>query len=125
MAAATIEFYNKTNSVAWVSYSEAIQYAKEKKKMLYVDFYAEWCQPCKQMDKTTFANDSVIVLLKNNFIATRINVDEPIFGQPMAKRYNINAMPTSMVMTADQQEVRRNVGYMNAEDFLVWLNGKK
>jgi thiol:disulfide interchange protein DsbD len=124
-AGAALEFYQKTNTVEWVPFADAAQYAKEKNKLIYIDFYADWCQPCKQMDKSTFTNDSVITLLKNEFIATRINVDEPLFGQPMMKKYNISAMPTALLLGSDQQEVRRYVGFMNAEEFIVWLKKKK
>ncbi len=124
-AGAVLEFYHAANTVEWVPFADAKQYAKEKKKLIYIDFYADWCQPCKQMDKSTFSNDSVITLLKNEFIATRINVDEPLFGQPMMKQYNITGMPTALLLGPDQQEVRRYVGFMNAEEFIAWLKAKK
>lgn len=120
-AAAVLEYYQTSNTVEWVSFNDATKRAGEKGKLIYVDFYADWCQPCKQMDRTTFANDSVVALLSREFIAVRINIDDPVFGQPMKKRFNIEAMPTAILMSADRQEVRRKIGYMNAEEFTAWL----
>lgn len=116
-----MEYYQTSNTVEWVSFNDATKRAGEKGKLIYVDFYADWCQPCKQMDRTTFTNDSVVALLSREFIPVRINIDDPVFGQPMKKRFNIEAMPTAMLMSADRQEVRRKIGFMDAEELIAWL----
>jgi thiol:disulfide interchange protein len=125
VTAGILEYYQHTNSVEWISYAVAFERAAETKKMVYVDFYADWCVPCKQMDKTTFANDTVIALLKKDFFAVRVNVDDPMFSKTIVSRYNVRSMPTSMLLTADKIEVKRAVGYMNAAELVVWLKEKK
>ena len=121
VAAAIVEYYPVTVPLQWVPYETTFQKAKQENKLVYVDVYAEWCGPCKLMDRTTFANDTVIASLQNDFIATRVNIDDERTGAEVKKKFNIQAMPTSLLLTAEQIEVRRNVGYMNASKFNDWI----
>ena len=42
-----------TKKVKWVTFEEAVKLNENKPKMIFVDVYAEWCGPCKMMDKNT------------------------------------------------------------------------
>lgn len=119
--AAGIEYFPSSASIEWVPYETAFLRAQTENKLVYVDVYAEWCAPCKTMDRTTFSNDTVISALKNNLIAVRVNIDDPGTGADLKKRYNISAMPTSLLLRHDQLEVKRRVGYMNAGTMMDWL----
>lgn len=121
IAAAAIEYWPSHSAIEWVSYENAFQIAKEEQKAIYVDVYAEWCGPCKLMDKTTFTNDTVVNSLKNDLVATRVNIDDERTGAEVKKKFNIQAMPTSLLLTPDGQEIKRNVGYMNSTRLLEWL----
>lgn len=121
IAAAVMEYRPVENAIEWVSYNNAFQIAKEEQKAIYVDVYAEWCGPCKLMDKTTFTNDTVVSSLKNDLVATRVNIDDERTGAEVKKKFNIQAMPTSLLLTPDGQEIKRNVGYMNSTQLLEWI----
>ena len=51
-AANGIKFFKGT-------FSEALVKAKQENKILFVDFYAVWCVPCKKMAKTVFTQEEV------------------------------------------------------------------
>ncbi len=121
IAAAAMEYWPSHSTIEWVSYDNAFQIAKEEQKAIYVDVYAEWCGPCKLMDKTTFTNDTVVNSLQNDLIATRVNIDDERTGAEVKKKFNIQAMPTSLLLTPDGQEIKRNVGYMNSTQMLEWI----
>ena len=119
--AAILEYYPTTNTVQWIPYETAFQKARQENKYIYVDVYAEWCDPCKLMDKTTFVNDTVLTLLHNNFIATRINIDDEKIGAKVKEKFNIPSIPTSLILNADTLEVNRTVGYVRSHRFIAWL----
>ncbi len=43
----------------WQSWAEIQTLMKQQPKPIFIDMYADWCEYCKQMDRTTYQNDSV------------------------------------------------------------------
>jgi len=59
-----------------VSYKEAIDGNKKNGKPILLEFYADWCLPCLEMEKTVFKDPAVIKELKNNFYFVRLNTEK-------------------------------------------------
>lgn len=101
-----------------LSLAQAQAKAVEQEKILLVDATADWCQPCKLMERTTWVDPEVISWIKLNAIAIQIDVDKQ---QAEAEELNIRAMPTIIVFK-DGSELDRVVGYKDASELLAWLN---
>lgn len=75
-----------------------------------VDFYADWCGPCKMLsptvDEIASENDDVKVV--------KVNVDE---SQNTAIKYQVMSIPT-LVVIKNGNEVNRSVGVVDKEDIL-------
>ena len=80
----------------------------EKGKVL-VDFYAEWCGPCKAMKPTLdkFEESSNVPLVK-------VNVDEE---SEIAKKYGIRGIPCFILME-DGAEVSKKIGMQSIDQLL-------
>jgi thioredoxin 1 len=64
-----------------------------------VDFWAEWCPPCKAMNPA-------IESLARDFKVCKVNVDT---NQPLALKYEISSIPALLIFK-DGQVVARHVG---------------
>ncbi len=96
-----------------------IHYEKDFKDLIakeaVVDFYADWCGPCKMFAPVfeEASNDSSI-----NFV--KLNVDE---HEDLAREYGVMSIPTT-IHFKDGKEVSRQIGFMSKEDFRRFLEGK-
>lgn len=94
--------------------------AQTEKKILLLDFMAEWCPPCKMMDETTWQDPEVVSFLNQNAVALQIDVDR---DRKTAESFDIQAMPTMIIFQPSDllKESKRTQGYKNSERLLSLL----
>ncbi len=108
--------------IAWQPYSpEALQRAKEMEMPVVIDFYADWCIPCKELDRYTFSDDQVAQLAKK-FIAIKADLThyESEQTNELRERFKIKGVPTIIFLTAEGVELKdmRLSGFEEADQFL-------
>lgn len=81
---------------------------------IVVDFWAEWCGPCKMM--APFFEQAAAELEPEVRLA-KVNTDE---NPGLGRRYQISAIPTTAVFKGGQ-EVARQSGAMNLPQLLQWI----
>lgn len=61
--------------VQWVTF-EALEDSLElKPQKVLIDFYADWCQYCKKMDRVVFTKDKIINVLNEKYYAVRFDIE--------------------------------------------------
>ena len=86
----------------------------QAKGVVFVDFYADWCGPCKM---TSPIIDELSQELPNvKFV--KINVDQ---NPDLASQYSVFSIPTFLIFK-DGQVVHQFVGAMGKEGFLAEIN---
>lgn len=59
--------------INWLSFEDAIAANKKTPKPILIDVYTDWCGYCKKMDRTTYANKTIIKAINNNFYAVKLD----------------------------------------------------
>lgn len=84
--------------------------SKLKDKKILVDFYADWCGPCKMLGT---------ILEEMDFPILKINVDK--FPE-LARKYGVMSIPT-IILFDNGKEIKKNIGFLSKnelEEFLKW-----
>lgn len=71
-------------SINWISFNQLNDSLQLHPKKVFVNFYADWCTLCKQMEQLTFTDEDVIKELTQNYYAVKMNIesaDTIIFGE--------------------------------------------
>lgn len=92
-------------------------------KLVMLDFYADWCVSCKEMDAYTFSNSEVKTALKN-IVLLRANVTpNDATDKALEKKYGVIAPPTILFFDKNGSEIQsaRIIGEMNAAKFVMHL----
>ncbi len=85
----------------------------EKNGVVLVDFYADWCGPCKMVSPIV----DEIAIERGDVAVGKINVDE---SMSVAMQYNVESIPT-LIVFKDGMEQSRIVGYTPKENILKML----
>ena len=104
-----------TASVLAVNQAEFERHLNKSDIPLVVDFWADWCGPCKMM-APVFQQAAVRVEPRARLL--KVNTETE---QALAARYGIRSIPTLMVFSS-AQEVARVAGAMDQNSLLTWIN---
>lgn len=82
-----------------------------KNKIVIVDFWAEWCAPCRMM--APVLNDVASELIGNQRVG-KVNIEQ---YQSLAQKYKVRSIPT-LILFKDGKEIDRFVG-VKSKEFIV------
>ncbi len=114
-----------TKSVAWQPYSEEAV-AEISNRGVIIDFYADWCIPCKELDALTFS-DPEVIKVSEEFETYKADLTETLSPEveQLREKYKIVGVPTVLILNSKGEEVERITGFVTAEEFLNIISNVK
>ena len=108
---------SEKNSIEWQHYSGNIELSQADKPVI-IDFYADWCIPCKELEASTFSNPEVIKASKG-YLALKANMTKSLSPQVelLRNKFNIIGVPTVLILNKKGDEVKRITGFVDAKEF--------
>jgi thiol:disulfide interchange protein DsbD len=98
--------------------------AKEAKRPVLLDFYADWCISCKEMELNTFSNPEVSKEMQNFVLLQADVTSNTPENKELLKRFGLFGPPAILFFNSDTGELKqkRIVGYMSPEPFAKALS---
>lgn len=111
-----------SEGVEWEPYDEArLAQAQNDGTPVVIDFYADWCLPCKELDRNTFT-DPAVIDESERFVRLKADLTRTSDSDTKAltERYEIVGVPTIVFLEPSGEEQRgaRLTGYEGPEKFL-------
>ena len=100
---------HRKGGIQWFAFSEdKLNEAKAQFKPVLIDFHADWCIPCKELDRITFSEPEVIEMSRN-FMMLKMDMttrNNPNY-QNIKKKFHIIGVPTLLFLFPDGKEAKR------------------
>lgn len=108
--------------IAWEKATqEALESASSSGKRVIIDFTAQWCLPCKELDHYTFSDEQAVAV-SENFVTLKADLTKSGAkeAEAMKKRFNVIGVPTVVFIGSDGKERKelRFVGFVDADEFV-------
>ncbi len=102
--------------------ARAVSESRRSQRALLIDFSAEWCAPCMQLQADTFSDEAVQTAIVGEFVPLRVDVtEESRANREQLRRYGIHGLPAVLLVDAEGHEIDRIEQYLGAEAFLERL----
>lgn len=116
-----------------LDWSQILSEAKLEKKIIFIDFYASWCGPCKAMDRDVYTNEELGKIFNEKFVSVKVQMDSTKFDSDdiklwyrtalkMQTDYSIKFFPTYIFFDFDGKPLHRGMGYKSKEDLVILAN---
>jgi thioredoxin-related protein len=108
-----------SDRIDWHTYDAGMSRSKFEKKKVYLYFYAEWCPYCRDMDRKTFKDPSVIGTLNRDFIPIRVDSDRE---QAAAALFRVKGLPDSWFLAESGDIIGHRPGFIAADQLMKIFN---
>ena len=101
------------------AFSLALQKAKAEHKYIFVDAYARWCGPCRQLKNTSFKNTQTAEYFNKNFVNLSVDMEKGE-GVDLATTWEIQEYPTLLILDFNGKILFRSIGYLDAKQLTAF-----
>jgi len=99
------------------TYEAALSKAAEEDRLVFIDFWTDWCVWCKRLDADVFSQDTVAQAM-SEIVCVSMDAESEA-GAPVAKRFNVKAFPTLVLLNSDGSVRDMIAGYLPPEEFIA------
>ena len=103
---------------AWQhDFAEARRQAQQSGRPMLLHFYADWCFPCKRMEKDVLSRPAVVQVLSSRLILVKVNVDK---NPDLAKRFGVSQYPADVIVDPNGDRILTSTGYQEADKYVTF-----
>jgi thioredoxin-like negative regulator of GroEL len=90
-------------------------------KPVFIDIWANWCVPCKQMDETTYVDPAVVEEMRG-FVPLKVDQDS---SEIFCENHNVEGLPLVLYLDGEGREIGRRMGLQEKDELLESMRAVK
>lgn len=98
-------------------FEQSLTLAKEEDKIIFIDFWASWCGPCRAMDADVLSDPELAAFFNKNFINIKMDAESEDAILPKIN-YDVRSLPTYVWVLPDGQMVHSYKGTTTIDNFM-------
>lgn len=122
-----------SQQIYWMPFGEALKYARDLNKVVFVYVYTDWCPQCKRMNNLTFNDRTIQDYIYDKFICTKVNAESDIQHECNGQKYTereiaqmlgVEGYPTMIVLASQGGSLGSFSGYRGPDelkDILIYF----
>jgi thioredoxin-related protein len=123
LAAIALLFVQQAVASPWLKdVASAQKQAKEKRQLIFVDLFADWCGWCHRFEQEVIPSQA-FQNATDKMVLLRLNTEDGKDGSKLARDYGINSLPTFVVLDSDLLIAGIIKGYAPPKEFAESLGG--
>ena len=101
------------------SFATAEKVARSQQLPMVVHFHAEWCGPCKAMERSVLSQPATLDLFGTRIVGVKVDSDR---NPDVVKRFSVTSLPTDIFLDSSGSEVTRTIGTQDLSSYVGKLN---
>ncbi len=107
------------SAVDWQpDYETAVKVAKELNKPILLELYLDTCGHCARLHRETLVDPGVVAAINERFVPVRV---EGRGRMDIVQKFEVRGAPTTIILSPEEQEKHRFVGFHNPSEYLQEL----
>ncbi len=109
---------SQTNS-GWIKdFATAESESQRLNRPLLIHFHADWCVPCRRMDRDVLNSPELAAQLKQSFVGVKVDADE---HPELLKKFGVRSLPADVVVSPDGKVLIQTQGYQVKGNYVARL----
>lgn len=100
-----------------ISWDEALQVAADENKLIFLEGYVHWSQPCAVLEKYVFTDQEVGLFFNERFVNIRLDMDD-FPGAQLGEMFGVNSYPTLLFLDPQGNLVHRGCGALETNELI-------
>ncbi len=104
-----------------ISLTDVIDRAKIENKLVFIDFVADWCAPCKLMEEDIYTYKPLYDQINRDFISYRVDIEKQN-GPNLSYLYDVKKLPTLLFLDTQGEIIVKREGSLGITGVMELAN---
>ncbi len=104
-----------------ISLTDVIDRAKIENKLVFIDFVADWCAPCKLMEEDIYTYKPLYEQINRDFISYRVDIEKEN-GPNLSYLYDVKKLPTLLFLDTQGEIIVKKEGSLGITGVIELAN---